>query len=74
MQGKFDEALGNAETAIAALGSSAAGQVRSADPERGPSPTPAHIFAYIQIYAYSKLKKIYKQGKTYSRNVRIEWI
>ena len=46
MQGKFDEALGNAETAIAALGSSAAGQVRSADPERGPSPTPAHIFVY----------------------------
>ena len=49
MQGKFDEALGNAETAIAALGSSAAGQVRSADPERGPSPTPAHIFVYIYI-------------------------
>ena len=69
MQGKFDEALGNAETAIAALGNSAAGQVRSADPERGPSHRDGthtrryyiyiHTCIYIYTYMYSMYNNVY---------------
>ena len=59
LQGKFDEALGNAETAIAALGSSAAGRAGAElRPTRNVAltiemeHTHKHMYIYIYIYMY----------------------